>query len=514
MYSAWSSCLPENDPKREYLLSGIHDGFHIVDPDSIIPEVYVPNYKSATSHEHFEKVQAQIIQEIENGRYIITDDKPRMISAIGALPKKDPNKIRIIHDCSRPTGSSLNSYATPDHFSYQNIQDATDYIRPGSFMAKVDLSEAFRSVKIHLHSRIATGLQWCFSGDSEPTYLVDHRLPYGASMSPQICNDLTQAVCRIMHHNGFGHVIVYLDDFLVITNTEQECFTVMNELLKLLRSLGFAINYGKLIPPTTRITFLGIILDSQTMCVELPQEKLCELRSLLNRTLTLKKITKRSLQSLAGKLNWATQCIHGGRFHLRRIIDKITPLRHPGHRTRVTADMRADIIWWLGYMDVFNGSVRMLDDRPTTPVYIDACSIACGAFHGSDFVYTPWQSWKGTETLHINHKETLSILPAICRWSSKWTNKRVVVHCDNQAAVSILNKGSSRNPLVMEYLRQVFWFPAMYNFRIQAVYHPGSENYMADAISRLHEPYYTKHLLPLLNIHDPHWTIYTFPTTT
>ena len=67
-------------------------------------------------------------------------------------------------------------------------------------MAKLDLSSAFRYVKIHSGNHEATGLKWTFSGDSEPTYLIDSRLPFGASRSPQIFNDVTQAVCRIMRH--------------------------------------------------------------------------------------------------------------------------------------------------------------------------------------------------------------------------------------------------------------------------------------------------------------------------
>ena len=410
-----------------------------------------------------------------------------MVSALGAIPKSGSNKLRIIHDCSRPVGQALNDHATNDTFQYQTIQHAIDVIHPGSYMAKLDLSSAFRYVKIHPTNHEATGLKWTFSGDSEPTYLIDSRLPFGASRSPQIFNDVTQAVCRIMRHNGYNNVIVYLDDFLVISDSFDECNQILHVLLRLLRKLGFAINYEKLVCPTQRITFLGIILDSIKMSMELPMNKLVDLKFVLLNIMKRQKITKRALQSLAGKLSWATQCIYGGKFHLRRILDKITLLRLPWHRTRVTNDMREDINWWLQFMDIFNGTVPLVDKRPTTPVYIDACPVAGGAYYESQFVYTPWDTWSDAQNLHINFKEALSLEPAIAQWANQMSNKKVIVHCDNQAAVSMINKGSSRNQTVMSSLRRIFWWSAVFNFRLQAVYIPGSQNNMADRISRLHE---------------------------
>ena len=107
------------------------------------------NYTSATAENVRAQVETQILAEIQNGRYRIVDKKPPIVSALGAIPKKDPNKVRLIHDASRPEGQALNDYATTDHFQYQSIQDAVDLVTPNCFFAKLDLANADRSVKIH-----------------------------------------------------------------------------------------------------------------------------------------------------------------------------------------------------------------------------------------------------------------------------------------------------------------------------------------------------------------------------
>lgn len=473
--------------QREFILNGIKDGFHIIDPECVSNCVETDNYTSATAGNVRAQVESQILTEIQNGRYRIVDRKPCIVSALGAIPKKDSNKVRLIHDASRPAGQALNDYAITDHFQYQSIQDAVDLVTPGCFLAKLDLANAYRSVGIHSSNFKATGLKWRFSKDKHYTYMIDERLPFGAARSPHIFNSITQAVRAIMAKKGYKTIVCYLDDFLIIASTYDECFHALNVLLRLLRELGFHINYNKLEGPCQRLVFLGIVLDSASMTLSIPQSKIKEIKQCMNLFLASRKVNKRQIQSLAGKLNWITQCIYGGRFHMRRLLDSANKLRKPWHRTNVTKDMRQDILWWLNFMEVFNGTLAMVDCRPVSfPVCIDACKIAGGAFHQGDFVYKQWDAQ--VAALPINYLEVLALEPAVERWAHLWTNKKVFIHCDNVTACILINKGTCKNQTVMAALRRIFWFSALYNFRIRAIYYPGDRNKLADGVSRLHEP--------------------------
>lgn len=49
-------------------------------------------------------VERTILEEIAEGNYVITDSKPIIIRALGAIPKPDSFEVHLIRDCSRPIG--------------------------------------------------------------------------------------------------------------------------------------------------------------------------------------------------------------------------------------------------------------------------------------------------------------------------------------------------------------------------------------------------------------------------
>ena len=81
-----------------------------------------------------------------------------------------------------------------------------------------------------------------------------------------------------MARKGYDLLGVYLDDILAIADSREACAEAHSVLIKLLLKLGFAIHWGKIVDPTTKITFLGIELDSLTMSLRLPADNLVALK--------------------------------------------------------------------------------------------------------------------------------------------------------------------------------------------------------------------------------------------
>ena len=115
--------------------------------------------------------------------------------------------------------------------------------------------------------------------------------------------------------------MVYLNDFLVIGSTLVECFEIFNCLLELLQRLGFSINWKKVVPPTQCLIFLGVLIDTFSQSMSLPHDKLVALQELLLSFQHWHRASKRQLQGLAGKLNWACRVVYDGHTFLRHILD-------------------------------------------------------------------------------------------------------------------------------------------------------------------------------------------------
>lgn len=237
-------------------------------------------------------------------------------------------------------------------------------------MAKVDLKSAYRSVPISTKSQLVTGIRWEFPDKTR--YFYDCKLPFGSSLDPGIFHRLSQAVVRMMSRRGFNCIVAYLDDFFICAPSREECASIMGTLIRLLRKLGFMINWKKVIDPTQSITFLGIEISSIDMQLCLPGDKQGQIKEELAKFKLRKRASKKQLQSLTGKLNWASSVVYGGRVFLRRLINAMNSLKHSSHKLRISQHMSQDLHWWHSFMVHFNGKSLLLDKVPVTPVYTDA----------------------------------------------------------------------------------------------------------------------------------------------
>ena len=477
----------QGDIDKVFLLDGLEHGFNLIDDNPVTFPAECDNYLSATDVSVKTKVELQIRDEILNGRYQVSEKRPVLISALGAIPKPNKTEVRLIHDCSRPLGHSLNDMASKNPVKYQTLDEAVNLSTPNCFYAKVDLKNAYRSVRIHPSNYGITGLKWHFSDAPHPTYMFDKRLPFGARKSPAIFHRLTQAVRRIMESKGFGNIIVYLDDFLIVAQTRDECRLAMNTLITLLRELGFAINWSKVEDPNTRVIFLGVELDSTNLTMSLPEGKLTELFNIIEEFKSKKRASKKQLQSLAGRMNWACRVIRGGRVYLRRVLNCMNQLNLSHHKIRLDKSFKADLEWWHCWMTTFNGTC-MFRKEIKGQVFVDACTSGAGVAYNGDWAYVAWEAdWPEVANFHINFKEVLAVVVAARRWAAHWANSRVIIHTDSECARHILTKGSTRNEHIMPYIRELFWLAVSYNFEIDYYHIPGKINTLADTISRLHE---------------------------
>lgn len=480
----WEKELSYSDGDQA-LLKGIKEGFTVTNITKEIEKVHVQNHKSA--REHRDAVERQIMKELEESRYVLVDSPPTVISALGAIPKDD-GSVRLIHDCSRPEGSALNDYAVLNSkIKYQTVQEACELLETGGYMAKVDLKSAYRSVPLHPSQYEFAGLQWTFTGEEKPRYMIDRRLMFGARLSVLHFHQLTQAVRKMLEKREIK-VVVYLDDFYITASTFQACQEHLNTTISLLRSLGFSIAWEKIVGPSQTITFLGIEIDSQLMQIRLPYDKVVAYKILLKEYIDRRRASMRQLQRLAGIISFASTVVQSGRPYQQRVFDLLRSVRRPHHKVRLDVDLQNDIAWWLAILDHTNTSPITKTDTPVIEIFTDASQHGAGILWGYDWAYFDWEYDLPRMLMkHINVKETVPIIAAAYRWAPKWRNKKVIVYTDNMTARAAINKARSTDPEVMNHIRTLYWIAHFYNFSIQCVYIKGSCNIVADSVSRLRQ---------------------------
>ncbi len=128
------------------------------------------------------------------GKYKVVDDKPVIV-----IPKHRGG-IRLIHDCCRPAEAAVNDYAYKDPCVYQTVNDALTKISSNWYMAngKSGPPCCMPLSRYQAGTLPTDGLQWTFSGESEPTFFMDSKLCFGSRKAPAIFNRITKAVQRML----------------------------------------------------------------------------------------------------------------------------------------------------------------------------------------------------------------------------------------------------------------------------------------------------------------------------
>ncbi len=251
-----------------YLLKGIGQGFRICFHPRSACQQAKRNLRS--TYQHPEVVDAYLAQELRLHRVVrlhpsVACTLPNLqISPIGVIPKQNrPNKWRLIIDLSSPDGTSVNdglnrAQCTLQYASIDDVVCIVQSLGPGALMAKLDLIEAYRNVPVHPHDRPLIGMRW------RDSIYIDMVLPFGLRSAPNIFSALADGLIWIMHSKGVDPSIHYLDDFLLLGPPGSlACKEALSKTLKMCCELGVPVAEERTEGPSTALTFLSIIIDSE-----------------------------------------------------------------------------------------------------------------------------------------------------------------------------------------------------------------------------------------------------------
>ena len=385
-------------------------------------------------------------------------------------------------NASIPDGEYLGK---PVELKYPGVDKLVEIIwkkGKGCKIFKRDLTKAYRQIfidigQIHL-------VAYMFNNN----IFYDLSLSMGLKSAAYVCQRVTDSLIFIFKKQGYDG-LNYLDDLGGgdEPGRAEEAYVALGELLK---KLGIWEAEKKACPPSIIMVFLGILLNTLTMTLELPPERVKDIQGELEKWDRKKKVSLKEVQSLVSKLSFAATTVQSGRLFFSRILNFMKGMEN-GRKKTIDTEVRQDIRWWHLFMKEFDGTSMMLENKWQQPGNLwstDASLTGVGGFSftNNEFFHmkVPEKIWK--QGLHINEIECWAVLLALKKWGKNMNRKKCLAFCDNEVTVKIINSGRASNKFAQKCLREIAYLCAKHNTLIKVIFWPGNKNVISDSLSRWH----------------------------
>ncbi len=229
------------------------------------------------------------------------------------FPKKDGG-LRPILDLRR-----LNHALMRRPFRMITLKQILSQICTGDWFCSLDLKDAYFHIQIAPHHR--RFLRFAFEGVAYQ-YTV---LPFGLSLAPRTFTKCMDAALSPLRQMGI-RILNYLDDWLILAQSEVELLSHRTLILSHLERLGPRVNFAKsALSPSQRVSFLGTVLDSARMRAVIAPECALAIQKL---AATFKSNTARPLkvfQRMLGLMAAASPVLQLGLLRMRPLQRWLKP---------------------------------------------------------------------------------------------------------------------------------------------------------------------------------------------
>ena len=277
------------------------------------------------------------------------------------------------------------------------------------------------------------------------------------------------------------------------------CDQQMESLLRVCEEIKFPVALEKTFWGSTVLIFLGMLLDTEKQVICIPMDKLVKASNWMEYFLNKKnkKATFLEFQKLCGTLNFLCKCIVPGRAFLRRLYVKAPkggPALKQHHHIRITVENRLDLIVWRNFLRTPDSFYRpFIESVALNAAEIDMYSDASGnyllgfgAYCGPEWIYGNWDTeFCERHRPSIEYLELFAVTVAVLNWIKLFQNRRIVLFCDNEVVVHMINNSSSSCKNCMVLVRLLTAEGICRNVRIFAKHLGTKNNGKADALSIL-----------------------------
>ena len=393
-----------------------------------------------------------------------------LLSRIFEVPKSD-GTFRLVIDLT-----SLNKHIDSPSFMMTNHNTLRKILDIPSWVASIDIKDVFMHVPMRPNLHRFLGLS-CHG----KLYLF-RTLPFGLTTAPRVFTFIMKHPLALLHALGI-RAIVYLDDMFIWADSQSQARRSVRVAIQVLMVLGFRINLRKsVLEPSRSITWLGITWNSLSGTIIAPEHLVSHISRLACRMLQKKLVSRIKYEVFLGLLNFVGQICPQARLFSRplfkpqliasRLEDKIPK--------NIPQKLLAGLARWQ------NPSFLSVPSpcRATPPaltVWTDASRRAWGSYTSSDLSLSG--TWtKEQALLHINQLEILAVHLTL---QNLPPNQSFLIMSDNKTTVSAINKLGSKRENIQQMVEPLFHQVWRREQTISALYIRGSENVVADQLSRV-----------------------------
>lgn len=410
-------------------------------------------------------VDAELDKWIESGvvERSTSDWAMLIVPVIKKKDGADPEdfKVRMCLDARK-----LNERTRRDAYPLPHQDRILGRLGPSKFLTTIDLSKAFWQIPLSPESRKYTAFRVFGRGLFQFT-----RLPFGLVNSPATLSRLMDQVL------GYGelepNVFVYLDDIVIASNTFEEHLRRLQDVARRLHDANLSVNMEKSKFCVSELPYLGFILSEGG--VRPNPEKV---ESIVNFE---RPSSVRSLRRFLGMINY-----------YRRFIDGFSEMTAP--LTDLLKGKPKVVVWNDAAEAAFNALKEKLVSAPILAlpnfncpfrIQTDASDIAIAGIltqesddgehviaYYSRKLSTPERSWKAAE------KEGLAALESIEKFRPYVEGTRFHLITDSSALSFIMNTKWKPSSKLSR------WSMLLQQYDMRVFHRKGSENVVADALSR------------------------------
>ena len=379
----------------------------------------------------------------------------------------------------------------------------------GGYLWTADAADAYLRVPVKKQQWPLLGIRW------NGYYFIMTCLPFGLSSSCLLYTLFADSIQWIVLNSNrqifftaFNKKTIqllrhYLDDFFGGHNNKIVAYQQFNTLIQWFNYLNVPTRDSKCSGPSTRQKLLGTIFDTVTQKVYLPPDKCAayseNIIEILERSKrNSKRIDKKSLESLNGRLRFAARHIWCGEAYCRALEAAINRTKDGGY-TRLNKRIKADLRWWLKALNKLGNGISfkyILYPREScnytiwTDAYVDGGEAGIGGYNcdGQYFQhhFNLKQIFGDAKPPDINWFEMLAVVVAAHLWGDKYFEDSVHIWSDNAAVVGQISKRSApfKRPDIKSLI-DLLCFDSVereYHFFIDHI--KGEDNKVADALSR------------------------------